>query len=98
MSRLVDIDDVIPVISNHHFDENKNDFDLLIHNLCKEVKKMPTAYDVEKVVHELRKATKCNIDCYEGRASEVADYDDSWNDDIISACEAIEIVRKGGVE
>ena len=59
---------------------------------------MPTAYDVEKVVHELREATKCNIDCYEGRASEVADYDDSWNDDIISACEAIKIVRKGGVE
>lgn len=61
------------------------------------IKDMPTAYDVEKVVHKLREITKCNIDCYESRASEVADYDDSWNDDIISACEAIDIVRKGGV-
>lgn len=55
MDRLVDIDEVIRVISHHHFDDDKNNFDLLIHNLCKEVKKIPTAYSVEKVVAEVKK-------------------------------------------
>ena len=38
----VSLDDVINVISNHHFDKDKNNFDLLIHNLCKEMKELPS--------------------------------------------------------
>ena len=90
MGRLVDIDDVIPVISNHHFDEDKNDFDLLIHNLCKEVKKIPTAYDVEKVVAELEDMSGIQYDCSYGRGCEF--------DDCIHTPKAIDIVRKGGAE
>lgn len=47
MGRLIDEDDVIALLSNHHFDKDKENFDLLIHNLCKEVKCIPTAYDVD---------------------------------------------------
>lgn len=62
------------------------------------VKEIPIAYDVEKVLQKLREVTKYNVDCYEGKLVENGDYDDSWNDDIISANEAFEIVEKGGVE
>lgn len=36
MGRLIDIDDVISLLANHHFDDSKENTDLLIHNLCKE--------------------------------------------------------------
>ena len=94
MGRLIDADDVIQTLKETGIIQDND----LGHLVVDEINRIPTAYDVEKVAHELREATKCNIDCYEGRASEVADYDDSWNDDIISACKALEIVGKGGVE
>lgn len=37
----VDRNHVIATISQHHFDKDKDNFDLLIHNLCKEVKALP---------------------------------------------------------
>lgn len=52
------------------------------------VQKEPTAYDVEKVIEQLQKA-KTRMSCY--RLNNVAD-------DRISIEEAIEIVRKGGIE
>lgn len=52
------------------------------------VQKEPTAYDVEKVIEQLQKA-KTRMSCY--RLNNVAD-------DRISIEEAIEIVRKGGME
>ena len=51
MGRLIDADDVISLLANHHFDDSKENTDLLIHNLCKEVKSVPTAYDVDAVVY-----------------------------------------------
>lgn len=51
--RLIDIDDVISLLTHHHFDNDKENFDLLIHNLCNEVKCIPVAYDVDKVVEQL---------------------------------------------
>lgn len=51
--RLIDADDVISLLTNHHFDDDKENFDLLIHNLCKEVKRIPIAYDVDAVVEQL---------------------------------------------
>lgn len=53
MGRLIDADDVISLLANHHFDDSKENTDLLIHNLCKEVKSVPTAYDPDKVVRQL---------------------------------------------
>ena len=53
MGRLIDADDVISLLANHHFDDSKENTDLLIHNLCKEVKSVPTAYDTDKVVAQL---------------------------------------------
>lgn len=52
------------------------------------VQELPTAYDVEKVIDQLQKA-KTRMSCY--RLNNVAD-------DKISIDEAIEIVRKGGIE
>lgn len=54
MGRLIiDADDVIALLANHHFDKDKGNLDLLIHNLCKEVRRIPTAYDVDAVVRQL---------------------------------------------
>lgn len=50
----------------------------------------PTVFDTEKVVSELKKAIERNVDIEDENG-------DSWNDDIISADKAIEIVRKGGL-
>ena len=54
MGRLSDEDDVISLLTNHHFDDDKENFDLLLHNLCKEVKCIPTAYDVDAVEKRLK--------------------------------------------
>lgn len=41
MGRLIiDADDVIALLANHHFDKDKGNLDLLIHNLCKEVRRI----------------------------------------------------------
>lgn len=53
--RLVSEDDVLALLTNHHFDNDKGNFDLLIHNLCKEVRRIPTAYDVDAVVEQLER-------------------------------------------
>ena len=58
MGRLIDADDVISLLANHHFDDSKENTDLLIHNLCKEVKSVPTAYDVDAVVDKLTQRSK----------------------------------------
>lgn len=58
MGRLIDADDVISLLANHHFDDSKENTDLLIHNLCKEVKSVPTAYDVDAVVDKLKRRSK----------------------------------------
>lgn len=92
--RLIDADELVRLLKGCTM---SNGTLINTNTMLAVIEKQPTAYDVDKVVCELREVTKCNIDCYEGRASEVADYDDSWNDDIISACEALDIVRKGGV-
>lgn len=60
--RLIDEEDVISLLSNHHFDKDKENFDLLIHNLCKEVKGIPTAYDVDVVVEQLEEIKKKNTE------------------------------------
>ena len=64
MRKLIDADDVISLLANHHFDGSKENTDLLIHNLCKEVKSVPTAYDLDKVVRQLEEI-RPEEDCFD---------------------------------
>lgn len=87
MGRLIDADDVISLLANHHFDDSKANTDLLIHNLCNEVKSVPTAYDVDAVVDELKRRSKeynSGVRLH-GKPEEMI------------TTEAIEIVKGGGV-
>ena len=90
MGRLIDADDVISLLANHHFDDSKENTDLLIHNLCKEVKSVPTAYDVDAVVEQLEDYG--NEEC--------AYYENTPYKNVIVECigKAIEIVKGGGVD
>ena len=86
MGRLIDADDVISLLANHHFDDSKENTDLLIHNLCKEVKSVPTAYDVDEVVDKLKQRSKeynSGVRLH-GKPEEMI------------TTEAIEIVKSGG--
>ena len=82
MGRMIDADDVISLLANHHFDDSKENTDLLIHNLCKEVKSVPTAYDVDKVVEQLED----NFNATEDKGVRLAYH------------HAIEIVKGGGAD
>ena len=62
MMRLIDEEDVISLLVSHHFDDDKKNYDLLIHNLCNEVKRIPTAYDVDEVVDRLESLDSGRID------------------------------------
>lgn len=87
MRKLIDADDVISLLTNHHFDDSKKNTDLLIHNLCKEVKSVPTAYDVDAVVDKLKQRSKeynSGVRLH-GKPEEMI------------TTEAIEIVKGGGV-
>lgn len=88
--KLIDIDDVISLLVNHHFDDDKENFDLLIHNLCKEIRQIPIAYDVDEVVKQLKEWT-FNADVNIGDGT-------MMNHDLISSKNAIEIVKDGGVD
>lgn len=86
MGRLIYADDVISLLANHHFDDSKENTDLLIHNLCKEVKSVPTAYDVDAVVDKLKQRSKeynSGVRLH-GKPEEMI------------TTEAIEIVKSGG--
>ena len=85
MRKLIDADDVISLLANHHFDDSKENTDLLIHNLCKEVKSVPTAYDPDKVVRQLEELGK---ECEDP----LQDYEPNYFIE-----KAIKIVKGGGV-
>lgn len=88
MGRLIDADDVISLLANHHFDDSKENTDLLIHNLCKEVKSVPTAYDPDKVVEQLENERKFWENAYDSNLGK---------EKARSYEHAIEIVKGGGV-
>lgn len=88
MGRFIDADDVISLLANHHFDDSKENTDLLIHNLCKEVKSVPTAYDVDAVVEKLKRRSKE----YNSGVRLHGKPEEMLTD------EAIEIVKGGGVD
>lgn len=96
MRRLIDEDDVISLLVYHHFDDDKENFDLLIHNLCKEVKCIPPAYNADKVVEQLEDL--------KNQVPVNRILDDIINDkpkelgQLIAYDKAIAIVKGGGVE
>lgn len=89
--RLVSEDDVLALLTNHHFDNDKGNFDLLIHNLCKEVRRIPTAYDVDAVVKQL----EMKIDNAEFDELLTSNEKDAYVD---AYRRAIEVVKGGGVD
>lgn len=90
MGKLIDEDDVISLLVYHHFDDDRENFDLLIHNLCKEVKCIPPAYNADKVVEQLEDYGNEETHYYKNTPYEKC----------IEECigKAIEIVKGGGVD
>lgn len=86
MGRWIDADDVISLLANHHFDDSKENTDLLIHNLCKEVKSVPTAFDPDRVVEQLEAYSN------EEEAERLGTIP------VVELADAIEIVKGGGVD
>lgn len=86
MGSLIDADDVISLLANHHFDDSKENTDLLIHNLCKEVKSVPTAFDPDRVVEQLEAYSN------EEEAERLGTIP------VVELADAIEIVKGGGVD
>lgn len=92
--KMISEDDVLALLKNHHFDNDKGNFDLLIHNLCKEVRCIPTAYDVDKVVEQLENLKKYEFnlaDCMLDIQSH------GLNRHFICLEDAIKIVKDGGL-
>lgn len=96
MGKLIDEDDVISLLVYHHFDDDKENFDLLIHNLCKEVKCIPPAYNADKVVEQLEElkslvpVNRILDDIVNEKPKELGM--------LIAYRKAIEIVKGGGVD
>ena len=103
MGRLIDADDVISLLVNHHFDDDKDNFDLLIHNLCKDIRQIPTSYDVDAVVKQLEELKKVERDREDECDEEgVGDGEQIFSDGrsqgkFEAFGKAIEIVKGGGV-
>ena len=96
MGRLIDADDVISLLANHHFDNSKENTDLLIHNLCKEVKSVPTAYEPDKVVEQLEKLK--SLVPVNRILDDIANEKPKELGMLIAYRKAIEIVKGGGVD
>lgn len=90
--KMISEDDVLALLTNHHFDNDKGNFDLLIHNLCKEVRCIPTAYDADKVVEQLELLKKYDLNL----ADMMLDIQSNGLDrHFICLEDAIEIVKAG---
>ena len=81
--RLIDADKVFEFMKSKI---DMQDVYLPIHFMDMVIDEMPTAYDVDKVVEEIKEAT-FGVD---------VTYTDS--EDVVESEEAIRIIRKGGVE
>lgn len=82
MSDLISRSDVIKVLEECHLDEK-----LFEKDVFDKVKAIPTAYDIEKVVAELESLSNAEADYYYATSNDVIDREN-----------AIDIVKRGGVE
>ena len=86
MSDLIRRKDVIKLVNQFVFGVRKEQIYEAKKTFIKYIEKMPTAYDVEKVVAELEKLPNREADYYYAHSNDVIDRED-----------AIEIVKQGGV-
>lgn len=92
MGRLIDEDNVRALLVKHHFDKGKENFDMLIHNLCKELQQIPTAYDVDAVVERLEDRKSLMLETFKISESDID------RGRIYGMDKAIEIVKGWGVD
>jgi hypothetical protein len=89
MSRLIKEDDVIKIIDEELALRCGYDADIALLSVKRDVAKLPTAYDVEKVVEELKEAS------YDETQDDMNPFPPSK---VVSLRKTQDIVRKGGVE
>lgn len=90
MGRLIDADKLLEETRRDRDYARKNGFlDMYYERqvLIDRIKAQPTAYDPEKVVEQLESLSNAEADYYYARSNDVIDRED-----------AIDIVKKGGVE
>ena len=90
MSRLIDADKLIELTQKdmkYAFDNGFIDMAFEREHLIKVIRNQPTAFDTEKVVEQLEGLSNAEADYYYARSNDVIDRED-----------AIDIVKKGGVE
>ena len=88
--RLIDADKLIELTQKdmkYAFDNGFIDMAFEREHLIKVIRNQPTAYDIDKVVEQL-----------EGLSNAEADYYYAKSNDVIDREDAIDIVKKGGVE
>ena len=90
MGRLVDADKLVKLLKANTM---SNGTLINTNTMLAVVEKMPTAYDVEKVVAELEEESD-----YEPIDYDYCDMSCSGEEYFIATDKAIDIVRKGGVE
>lgn len=87
MSDLIRRKDVIKLVNQFVFGVRKEQIYEAKKTFIKYIEKMPTAYDVDKVVEELEKLPNREADYYYANSNDVIDRED-----------AIDIVKRCGVE
>ena len=85
MSDLISRKKVISILEQ--LEEHSLSGNMDISNAIYLLEKQPTAYDVDKVVEQLESLSNAEADYYYARSNDVIDRED-----------AIDIVKKGGVE
>ena len=88
--RLIDADKLIELTQKdmkYAFDNGFLDMAFEREHLIKVIRNQPTAYDIDKVVEQLEGLSNAEADCYYAKSNDVIDRED-----------AIDIVKKGGVE
>ena len=91
MSDLISRSEMIKAIEEHYINLTNDNVPRSIQDFYSEMQKLvnnqPTAFDTEKVVEELESLSNAEADYYYARSNDVIDRED-----------AIDIVKKGGVE
>lgn len=91
MSDLISRSEMIKAIEEHYINLTNDNVPRSIPDFYGEMQKLvnnqPTAFDMEKVVEQLESLSNAEADYYYARSNDVIDRED-----------AIDIVKKGGVE
>ncbi len=86
--RLIDADELIKILEEYANDKDsqaiygEERLRLILGDCKNEIEKFPTAYDVDKVVEQLKKNN----------------FSEDWTNDVIYTEDAVKIVKSGGIE